>query len=249
MGNELKRGKLLKRAGLVILMGACAMLLSASQAKALVIDHFDDGVFAISVPDAPGSADSGEVVAATVVGGFRKVHLIWSTPPSDPGESARANVQANSSRLIWNEDDSIAGTLDVLYDGGGTGISPLVDLDADGSTGFAVGTDMGDGALYHVTITITDSGGNTSSVSGSDINHNTLNVLFLPFSSLSGTADINTVKSIDFLFDSNGAHGVDDGGDYHIHFLETTVPEPLTMLGMVFGLGSVGAYIRKRRMA
>ena len=30
--------------------------------------------------------------------------------------------------------------------------------------------------------------------------------------------------------------------------LDAVVPEPLTMLGLFFGLGSVGAYIRKRRM-
>ena len=30
--------------------------------------------------------------------------------------------------------------------------------------------------------------------------------------------------------------------------VSTAVPEPLTMLGMFLGLGSVGAYIRKRRM-
>jgi len=42
-----------------------------------------------------------------------------------------------------------------------------------------------------------------------------------------------------------------DGTDDHLDFegSGTVVPEPLTMMGMFLGLGSVGAYIRRRRRA
>lgn len=41
------------------------------------------------------------------------------------------------------------------------------------------------------------------------------------------------------------------GNNYYFHILgpDSVIPEPLTVLGMLMGLGSVGAYIRKRRMA
>lgn len=41
----------------------------------------------------------------------------------------------------------------------------------------------------------------------------------------------------------------DDSVDYHILAPNSIIPEPLTVLGLVLGLGSVGAYIKRRRMA
>ena len=38
-----------------------------------------------------------------------------------------------------------------------------------------------------------------------------------------------------------------EAGEYWFSHDATVIPEPVTMLGLVFGIGGLGAYIRRRR--
>jgi hypothetical protein len=242
-------------------MCVCALLLTASQAPAVLIDHFDDGNFTIIVSDAAGTTNSTDT--GTMIGGERETTLTWATPSPNTGFTDNARVVAGTSKLIWEQGDSIKGTLIVLYDGVGTangtndGLGD-VDLSAGGAIQFLFQSvaSGGDGSSFQVTVEVksgigTGEGGvKTQSVTGMFSGFGTFG---LDFSGLSGDAgfDITKVDSIKYTFDSSmgGNPAGTGGGDYAFDLFGTgVVPEPLTMLGMFLGLGSVGAYIRKRRM-
>jgi hypothetical protein len=264
MDGYSKRGKFLKRAGLVILMGACAMLMSASQAGAVLIDHFESGDFILNLAyNAGGLPQSTGIqsqvgVAANLIQSNRSDELTIVGPAVIGFDVSNAKVdQTNApSILTWQEGDSLFGTLTMIYHGSGAAFAPLVDLtDAGASTQFLfryatdglghpieVTIDVFSGASDHSTKTLLMPG--TLGVAGAT----TAAIPFSSFSAVGTAADFTQATKVMFTFDSQFAQG--GGGDYFFDTFETgTVPEPLTMLGMFLGLGGVGAYIRKRRMA
>lgn len=67
-----------------------------------------------------------------------------------------------------------------------------------------------------------------------------------------GDVSTNAYAETDATHIARGYATVQDSGlsqDAIPVLVPTFIPEPLTMVGLFFGLGSVGAYIRKRRMA
>lgn len=252
--------ELFKRAGPIALMCACVVFLAASQTSAIVvIDDFDDGTFLITQSDSAGSVSSTDT--GTMIGGERETTLTWSTPASNTGYTDTAKVVATTSKLIWEQGDSIKGSLVLLYDGVGTadaGNDGLddEDLTTGGMTAFVIDVVVGggDGSTFDVTIEVTSGIGEgapkTQSVSGQFSGFGTK---WLPHAGLSGDAgfDITNVDAIKYTFDSTwgGIPKGTGGGDYTFDLLASSVPEPVTMLGMFLGLGSVGAYIRRRRMS
>ena len=252
-GNGLRRGKFLRRAGLVILMGACAMLLSASQAKAVLIDHFIDGDFTLAVAFNGAAASAQQT--GSMLGGYRDVTLI-----ADGGSSQSEHAIVNQnpaigypSHLSWSEDDSIYGRLILKYDANGGGLNSEF-TDGGASTQLLVGYET-DGHRVDLTVEVVTGLGTTGqqtatasvTIPASPIG-GTAVIPFSAFVANNALINLTDLDRITYTFNSSQAVGY--GGDYYFDLLGSgTVPEPVTMLGMFLGLGSVGAYIRKRRMA
>lgn len=244
MDGQNKRGKFLKRAGLVILMGACAMLLSA-QAGAVVIDHFEYDVdFGLTVtPTSPSDCITqtgltGQSPATkNVLGGTRIVLLDYV---ADTGGAANgtADMFTAQSMLDYSNTSGFQSKLRLIYNGSDS--SPW-NLTAGGATFLKIvyiDSDLGSTTKC----TLTDSLANTFTLSSSTPTGASIEYFML--AAFTGV-DETSITRIEFEIDAIPS------GDYQIHDLETggNVPEPLTMLGMFLGLGGVGAYIRKRRMA
>jgi hypothetical protein len=243
MGNELKRGKLLKRAGLVILMGACAMLLSASQASAMLIDHFTD-TEAATLDFTRGAPDCATTTVLEtgldVLGGRRETTLMRDHDGS--GGFTRVFLDpVDAHVLFWSNDANVVGELTLRYDG-------MTALDyTEGGVANAVAfnlkhTDLN--AICDITVESTLKGTGMATVNMPSGLGDVFYVV--PFLSFTNAAAFESMDAIEFRFYSADVADV----DLSIDAIEQTyIPEPLTMLGMVFGLGGVGAYIRKRRMA
>jgi hypothetical protein len=250
MAHGHERGKFLKRAGLVILMGACAMLLSASQAGAVIIDHFqsalspDTHIGAVLSVNGANTLDcSTQTGLATVLGGSRKAILHYLSGTGTGSEASSEDITSPDHFLTYNNGSDDTSELTLIYNGTGSGLG---DLTAGGATQIILNLFRAD-LNASVKITAVDSANNTAS--------DTINVLtditvptplVFPFSDFAGV-NFSNIKSLTVLLTNvNNTVAV----DYEIDAIETnTVPEPLTMLGMFLGLGGVGAYIRKRRMA
>ena len=67
--------------------------------------------------------------------------------------------------------------------------------------------------------------------------------LFSNFSDTTASL-FTSADEVEFFFE-----GTEVELDMTVDMIRQHVPEPLTMLGMFLGLGSVGAYIRKRRLS
>jgi hypothetical protein len=231
----------------------------ASQSSALVIDHFDDGDFLITVSSVTTSASSTDT--GSMIGGERETTLTWVSGTETSTGQVEQDAPATPSTLVWDEGDSIKGTLKLLYDGVGTaGVGSNTDglgnvnLKVGGASQFVFnyGT-VGDGSTFEVTITV------KSGIGEASVKTSTGNGQFggsglaaIDYTSLAGDADLTKVDSIEYLFNSNlgGTPKGQGGGDYSFDLLEGgVIPEPVTMLGLFLGLGGVGAYIRKRRLA
>lgn len=246
----------LLRAGPVLVICLCALLFVGSQASAVIIDHFDDGDCTItltynsgSLPMTSGVKDLSGTV--NLIQGHRDVELTITGPASGgSGDSVLALDQnALASILRWDEADALVGKLILGYHGSGSDFSPEVDLTVGGESYFVFryGTDAHTADL---TIDVYSAGGH-SQLSGvtlpSTVATNVMTTTLFSFASFSavGTAaDFTAVEELKFTIDSTGQ----SGGDYYFDLIGTAVPEPVTMLGMFLGLGSIGAYIRRRRM-
>jgi hypothetical protein len=235
MGNGQRRGKLLKRAGLVILMGACAMLMSASQAKAIVIDHFEN-IFSHKLV-VTGNATHDCVTTSPITNDLagtttRMADLTWTGVTKSDDLEAAAAVILSPHFLSYSDETQTTSTLILHYD-----FSSVVDFTGSPQFILNVDTDLGGKS----SLTIRDSG------TGDDTSANLLKVgasTYVFLASDFSKVNLAAVDEMELIF--NGPAAFDASID---SFEAGQVPEPLTMLGMVFGLGSVGAYIRKRRMA
>jgi hypothetical protein len=246
MGNELKRGKLLKRAGLVILMGACAMLLSASQASAKLIDHFTDTEAATLDFNTGGTGSDCVTVTVLETGlsgvlGARRETTLMRDHDGSGGFTRVFLDPVDAHVLFWSNDANVVGELTLRYDG-------MTALDyTEGGVANAVAfnlkhTDLN--AICDITVESTANGNGMATV---NMPGGAGDVFFVvPFLSFTNASAFESMDAIVFRFYTADVADV----DLSIDAIEQTyIPEPLTMLGMVFGLGGVGAYIRKRRMA
>jgi hypothetical protein len=241
MDGHSKRGKFLKRAGLVILMGACAMLLSATQASATELDHFDDGGISLTVTSVTPTDSVFQTSLANVgLGGARLARLDFVSGSLSGTAVTLIDVDCVTHALSFSNDATTTSKLTLRYgdtDNDGDGDA---DADVTGCDEFFLNMTTNDlGTTIDWYVTDTDGIVDVSS----QVVASPSGVIF-PFSDFN-LVDLSSVAMIEVV-----VNGVVNG-DYVIDALEcrTTIPEPLTMLGMFLGLGGVGAYIRKRRMA
>ena len=213
-------------------------LIVVSPAWALSIDGFADGDFSDSQA-APGSSLTTQ--AGSMIGGEREVTLTWTSGGVVDIDDVEAIVNpAVLNVLNWNMDDAIIGNLGILYDGVGTPVGGLGDVDltdAGLSSEFLIKHQFGDGSAVKITITVV-SGGGTSVATKKFASTIATDVLMIPFSDLVGGADLTAVDSIDYLFTNDtGNIGLipDGGGDYKFDILGTGVPEPATLALLLLG--------------
>jgi hypothetical protein len=233
-------------------LAAVALFLFAQPAAAVTVDHFVDGAFNISI--SASGPDVTSLNSGSMIGGYRYTDLSWTSgTPTSYSESAR--VVTGGTVLIWEEGDSIKGKLSILYNanGGGLGSGSGVDV-TDGGAAlqwlFACPVGGGDASTFDTTITaITTTG--TEKWTGTFSGYGTFAMLFASGSVVSGTPDLTKVTSIQYMFDSaKGGVGGVGGGDYSFDLLGTgTIPEPVTMCGMLLGITGLVRYTRRRRAA
>ncbi len=251
---------------ITLLAGLAVLLIASGPALAVSIDHFVDGDFNIEQPVPPTATTyTSTDLGALILGGERETTLYVA---SGTGQTVQATVDnipgppvsGIAHTLLWSEGDSIKGTLKLLYDGVGTaGVGANTDglgnvdlTNAGASTGFDLmyGQD-GDGSKFQVTITVVSGIGEasvqTSTYSTFLLGHG---FALLPFTSFTGTANFAAVDSVTYMFDSDkGGFNPEGygGGDYSFDLLGTSnVPEPLTMAGLILGVGCLGRYVRRR---
>jgi len=241
----------MKNTGLALGVILAAMALPATPGWATVIDHFVDGVFDMGIGKGhgPGTADVTSLASGTMLGGWRLTTLHY-----DSGEtvnhSEESRVTATSHALIWEEGDSIKGTLSALYNANGAGLGTgsgvdVTDSNASSQWLFGVLAGGGDGSRFDVTITVTDISNATKSFTGTFAGFGTF---ALPFSAGVGSADLMHVKSIQYMFDSAQggviAAGA-GGGDYTFDLIGTGTPEPATMA--LLATGAAASLVMRRR--
>ena len=235
-----RRDKLLKRAGLVMFMGACAMLTWLTPADAVLVDHFTSGPLDYYLTSTPAdlSRTSLQPGLADVLGGERDVTVTVS--PFDQRSVHVLLFNAAGGFFSVNGDSSMMPLAVLTYPGlGGTqlpGSGLFVeflgsDLAGDTMTFTAIATNLHAGYASQV--------GTTGSA-----------VYFFPYTSFGGTITPADFTSVGLSFLQFSIQSV-TAQDYVLDAIESgdNIPEPLTMLGMFIGVGTLGAYIRKRRMA
>lgn len=235
----------LRRAGPVLAVCVLTVVLMASQSQAILIDHFTDGFFTLVVDDCTttvgiGTTDSDSQTGLAVIGGRRDVTLTLdvANPAHAQGTAEVADVTPDHY-LSYSNDAGVESVLlleyPILTNSGAT-----VDMIAANCFSLQIEfliSDLGSA----ITFQVDDGGGGSDSV--------TKNAIAGPNTFVFGFNEFVGVDFSDVAYISLMIDGVSEG-DYRIDSLECgVVPEPMTMLGLFLGLGGVGAYIRKRRMA
>ncbi len=241
----------------VLALCVCALVLSASRASATTIDTFDDDFNDLTVSSAVHDQFDCQTGLANVLGGTRKIHLQWLAGDVGPEAAAAITSSVGGMYLDYsNPADGVIGgawdtALTLLYDGDPT---PLTNDGTENGhfnlSNSSVLYILADGAdiatTAHWTLTDQDSS-DTVDVPIGAIPFLTPTLLLTPLGSFNGI-DFTDLKSIQLTIDGPNA------GDYRFDEIGHRdgfgqIPEPLTILGLFLGVGSVGAYIRKRRMA
>jgi hypothetical protein len=136
--------------------------------------------------------------------------------------------------LVYSNDQGVESDLKLTYDMAGAGANLST------SSYFLIETEADLTGVSTLTVTDTD----TNSDSSSDAFDAGFGFQAFAFSDFSGV-DMSKVAQI--VLDVSGPASFDANIDSITS--GGLIPEPVTVLGMLFGLGGVGAYIRRRRMA
>lgn len=251
--------RILKGAGPLVVM--CAVLLVVSNANAVIeIDHFEDdflvtagGGIGGSVLTVDSTVDTTSTAAQTgladVYGGDRTAVLTYLSGTGTTSATAEAindTPPAHFLELTNGADDR--SSLSITYDGdaGGGNLGDLTEgglamqiilrvLKADLNASVTIEFEDGDGSIDSQTQTVL-----------TDIAPPGM-ALFFNYASYNASVDFTNIARMTVILTDVGGT---DAVDFQIDSIESgVIPEPLTMLGMFIGLGGVGAYIRKRRMA
>jgi len=220
------------------LAGLAVLAVMATPAGAVIIDHFDQGTsFNLTTwglplsPPPVTTATWTESGLTNVLGGTRNVDLTWMG--GDNGGHNHLDFQAVNSYVNLDDDVTLVARLKLSYafsatdfTDGGTSNSVLVRF---------LASDLGSTTK----VTLTDSLAGTGSLtvltpSGPS------DEIFL-FSLFSGSLDFTKITSVVYQIDTVPS------GDYRIDLLGSGyVPEPVTMAGLVLGIGGLVGYARRR---
>ena len=222
-----------------LLPGLVVLLLMSGPALAVTIDTFDQGPMSLVLTAVGTTTDT--VTGLNVIGGTRTMTLdVDFFGPSQ----ANADVLVNSGVLYWNEDDGIRGSLTLNYSGSeGT---PWDLTDGTTTHGILFGF-QSDNHPWKLHIAVSD-GVNTSTYDATvgSIGNYVWGTYFAPYSGFSGTANLASAQDLTIEFNSDFADGA--GGDYSFDIIQTAIPEPVTMAGLLMGVGGLAGYFRKRRL-
>jgi hypothetical protein len=232
-------------------MCVCAVLFASTHASAtLIIDDFSCGDQTgtgqqLVVTSSSTTASSTQTVNMTcVLGQKRQMDLTWDSDgaPAD----ATAYVDATTDmELKYSNDTGIQSHLLLTYDG----MNDFDLTEGGGSVAIEVVLDYID-LEAKIEVTVYDDDGSSDTVVRQSTGSSAQTFLY-PYAAFDSSVDFTMVDKLEFLLtdtdDTNlGPEG--DSIDYEVTEIRTYIPEPLTMLGMFLGLGSIGAYVRRRRM-
>jgi hypothetical protein len=225
----------------------CAALLAvgglaASNASAITVDHFDNSrAFDLIVGTASGGATQTDTLsgpAAFNLGGTRVETLALNQNTGNLSTAGEASHTPSSATLLTFSNGSLArSTLTLTYS------FAVTDFKAGGANELEVLFAAADLGGETTVVTATDSAGRTSTDTVTQPSTGSFTQLFL-YSAFTGTANFNFLTGLSYQLQST----VD--GDYALDSLFTnngSVPEPVTMFGLVMGLGGLTQYIRRRR--
>ncbi len=219
-----------------------SVLCFSSLATAMDIDTLADGDFSLILSD-PGSISVG-VAATSAIGGYRDIAVTYAGDGgADSYDVMLVDRTGLSTRLTWNSDDGIFGSVKLLYNANGVGLGGI-DITDGGTHEFLVTSSSGDGGAVDIKFTVIDQLGNVSYIEQQFLVTGIEPILhFLPFDSWIGSADLTNTDSIEILFSTNADFGF--GGDYKFGAIATGTPEPATLLVLALGLLPM---LRRRRI-
>jgi len=240
-------------------LAAVALFLFAQPAAAGTIDHFEvtsggvGGIEYIGVSEynsnpsffAQTATFTDTVVSPSLLGGVRQVNLTWvsgnhggsGTVLLDPANSYLnyANTPGVDSKLLltYNGGDATNGFADTDFTDSGASDSILVKY---------LFSDLGSTVKITVFDGVTSATQSMTAPSGASIEA----FLFTGFTPSGGfnASSWNSINQVIVEVDSVNA------GDYKIDLLGSgTIPEPVTMCGMLLGITGLVRYTRRRRAA
>ena len=231
--------------GLVVLL-----LMSGPALGTTVIDEFSDGLFNIYLIG--NDHNAGDTIVndqdnlSEVLGDRRQVTLTYDSGNGSQTNRIEAKVETGLGRIDFSADTGIPsheGKLLLEYLGGSAGGSGS-DLNADlaplGETGVFLDVVVADQG-FTATLTLSTDG-TTKSASVVDATCGTNYFVYWDFSAFPGI-DPNDIDYLSVEIDGDPAL------DLTARWLKSDVPEPVTMAGLLMGVGGLAGYLRKRRFA
>ena len=199
---------------------------------------------------------SGNMAVSDVIGGYRDVILTLTDAGSgsQPSNSMLSISLPAEHQLVWNNNDGNRSKSEVKYFGSaGTGFAPRGPTDGGAATQwiFAYGTWATGDAAERVTITAYS--GLASTTWQTTLTNTPTGfggTAVIPYSAditgtIGGGANMTAITGIDYSFDMTPS--LSGGKNYSFDTLDYgTVPEPVTMCGMLLGITGLVRYVRKR---
>jgi len=227
-----------------VLPGLMILLLASGPALAITIDDFTQGAFNLKVDDVTTTDSKTEtgLNTANVLGGQRDTTLTFDSKV-DGGTDVTADLFVSPGYVILDQDTGFTAHFELEY---GLGGDMNADLTAGGVSGMTVVFGVGTDAVADVTVTAETYNSGTSSYDSSalqkvqDVDGG--GYITFPYADFTGSAVFTDVDRLSILLQG------ETSGDYQID-LGTTglIPEPVTMAGLMLGIGALGGYIRRRR--
>jgi len=245
------------------LPGLVVLLLASGPALGLTIDALTDGDFTLSLtannvfPHTPPPPVSVNTTGTSMIDGDRDATLTMASGTFSSSDVVLDNSGGSGSLagwVVWTEGDNIRGTLQLLYDGAAGSITNGINdfTDSGTSSQFLIGFNNDHPLDVTIEVWTGQDGGGEVAANASVTKNFTQQASFVgifPFAQFTvqdPNLDLTDVDKLLYTFDSHPAPN--GGGDYAIEFLESgTIPEPVTMAGLLIGIGTLAGYVRKRR--